>query len=188
MTTTTTNNVPTAATPTTSSSSNSTSAPPMVSSAAAAALSSSDKLLQFNRATKIYLVPGIDELTDEEYNNLWPTEEDNQRLQQHLAETLQALRLNNGEVPCHLKGQITSRGLESLLATINSDPNSPNHPKTLKDHHTRTVLDCQDQTSCPEAVAGASRSASQAARNRALDLANALERELRIDEDEEGGE
>ena len=164
-------------------SSNSISATPMSS---APALSSSDKLLQFNRATKTYLVPCIDELTDEVHNALWPTEEDSQRSQQHLAETLQALHLNNGEVPRHLEGQITSRGLENFLASITSDPNSLDHPKTLKDHHTRTVLDCQDQTTCP-AIAGASQITSQAAQNRALDLANALERELRIDDEDESG-
>ena len=171
-------------TPTTTTNNNNStiSAAPMSSDPA---LSSSDKLLQFNRATKIYLVPCIDELTDEEHNTLWPTEEDNQRSGKHLAETLQALHLNNGEVPRHLEGQITSRGLESLLAIINSDPNSLDHPKTLKDRHTRTILDCQDQTTCPEAIAGASQITSQAARNRALDLANALERELRIDDEEE---
>ena len=185
MTTTTTTTTTTAATANNSSntsSGNSISAPPMSS---APALSSSDKSLQFNRVTNVYLVPCIDELTDEEYDNLWPTEEDSQQSRQHLADTLQALHLNNGEVPRHLEGQITSRGLENFLAIINSDPNSLNHPKTLKDRHTRTILDCQDQTTCPEAIAGASQITSQAARNRALDLANALERELRIDDEEE---
>ena len=163
MTTTTTTTTTTAATANNSSntsSGNSISAPPMSS---APALSSSDKSLQFNRVTKVYLVPCIDELTDEENDNLWPTEEDSQQSRQHLADTLQAFHLNNGEVPRHLEGQITSRGLENFLAIINSDPNSLNHPKTLKDRHTRTILDRQDRTTCPEDIAGASQITSQAA-------------------------
>ena len=124
--TTTTTTTTTANNSSNTSSGNSISAPPMSS---APALSSSDKSLQFNRVTKVYLVPCIDELTDEEYDTLWPTEEDSQQSRQHLAETLQALHLNNGEVPRHLEGQITSRGVESFLASITSDPNSLDHPR-----------------------------------------------------------
>ena len=166
------------------SSTNSTSSSSSSASADKKSSASPRKIIQFNRVTKEYLVPCIDDLTDEEFGSLWPTEEDNQRSQQHLVETLRALQLNGGEVPRHLQGQITSRGVESFLASINLDPNSMDHPITRKNRHTSSVLDCQDLTTCPEAIARESQITSQEARNRALDLANSLERELRID----GGE
>ena len=58
----------------------------------------------------------LSDYTDEEYDNVWVTEDEQAQSHRHLAETLQLMRNNDGEIPTAHQDEHTSRGLESMAS------------------------------------------------------------------------
>ena len=118
--------------------------------------------LQFNPKTRVYLVPTLNEYTDEEIDNIWITEEEEIASQRDLIKTIELLRRNNGAIPRNLQDIYTARGIDCI-----ADQKEATQRKALKMSHIDAVLDAQDDFCSPKEIAKISEAMSKAARRRA---------------------
>lgn len=128
--------------------------------------------LQFNPKTRVYLVPTLDEYTDEEIDNIWITEEEDIASQRDLIKTIEILRRNNGAIPRNLQDIYTARGIGV------ANQKEAAQRKALKMSHIDAVLDAQDDFCSPKEIAKISEAMSKAARKRAQFLGASDEEEI----------
>ena len=65
----------------------------------------------------MYLIPTIDEYSEQEIKRSWRSQEDDQETQREVIETIQMLRQNNGKIPQKCSHRYTARGLEHMKST-----------------------------------------------------------------------
>ena len=126
--------------------------------------------LGFNPKTRVYLVPTLNEYTDEEIDNIWITEEEDIASQRDLIKTIELLRRNNGAIPRNLQDIYTARGIDCQKEAAQR--------KALKMSHIDAVLDAQDDFCSPKEIAKISEAMSKAARRRAQFLGASDEEEI----------
>eukprot|EP00563_Minutocellus_polymorphus_P020608 CAMPEP_0197726924 /NCGR_PEP_ID=MMETSP1434-20131217/17709_1 /TAXON_ID=265543 /ORGANISM="Minutocellus polymorphus, Strain CCMP3303" /LENGTH=193 /DNA_ID=CAMNT_0043312979 /DNA_START=101 /DNA_END=682 /DNA_ORIENTATION=+ len=97
--------------------------------------------LKFSRRTRIYLVPTLNELTQEEYDACYRTSEDEKESQDHLVKTITTARQHGGvDIPRNLRDQLTTRGIEHMACSSRMRQRS-----AIKKRVVNAVLDEQDQ-------------------------------------------
>jgi hypothetical protein len=129
--------------------------------------------LQFSPRTRVYLIPTLDEYTDEEINNTWITKEEEIVSQRDLIKTIEILRQNNGAIPKNLQDICAARGIDHI-----ANQQEAARRKALKMSHIDAVLDAQDDFCSPKEIAKISKATSKAARKRAQLLGASDEQEL----------
>ena len=73
--------------------------------------------LKFKRQTRVYLIPTLDELTDEEYNSMYWSPADEERSKEDIHKTLlQARRILSNLPPPKTQEEVTVRGIEHLVS------------------------------------------------------------------------
>mmetsp|Transcript_32356 Transcript_32356/g.95334 ORF Transcript_32356/g.95334 Transcript_32356/m.95334 type:complete len:198 (+) Transcript_32356:170-763(+) len=82
----------------------------------------------------------LSDYTDEEYDSVWTTEDEEARSRQQLAQTLQMMRAYNGDIPKAHEDEFTSRGLEYVASTV-----AHQRAKESKRRVINTVLDEQER-------------------------------------------
>ena len=97
--------------------------------------------LKFNRQTRVYLIPSLDELTDEEYDSIYsgPADEERSKADIHKA-LLGAHRILNNLLPPKSQEEHTVRGIEDLLSTQRLATR-----REIKQRVLNAVLDEQDR-------------------------------------------
>ena len=85
-------------------------------SSAESTTNAKDILVRFHRRTKIYLIPTVDELTKQERNSVYRSQEDEQKSHQELAKTIVLARHHNGRLPKESKANLTLRGIEHMAS------------------------------------------------------------------------
>ena len=126
--------------------------------------------LGFNPKTRVYLVPTLNEYTDEEIDNIWITEEEDIASQRDLIKTIELLRRNNGAIPRNLQDIYTARGIDCQKEAAQR--------KALKMSHIDAMLDAQDDFCSPKDIAKISEAMSKADRKRAQLLGASDEQEI----------
>ena len=92
------------------------------------------KSVNFRCQTKTYLVPTLDEFTEEDYHRMFLTENDRNRIQQDIIDSIAAMRIN-GQQSDHCL-----RGLESLRSHSHTEVAKTNRLRVIN-----AVLDEQDR-------------------------------------------
>ena len=73
--------------------------------------------LKFKRQTGVYLIPTLDELTDEEYNSMYWSPADEERSKEDIHKALlQARRILSNLPPPKTQEELTVRGIEHLVS------------------------------------------------------------------------
>ena len=78
--------------------------------------STSCKTVGFSRKVKIFLIPTVDEYTDEERSRAWRTEEDERTSERDTVDTINLIREHNGHIPDSYSNSTTIRGLEKFCS------------------------------------------------------------------------
>ena len=97
-------------------------------------ISSRTKSVNFRGQTKTYLIPTLDEFTEDDYNRIFLTEKDRNRIQQDIIDSIAAMRIN-GQHSDHCL-----RGLESLRSHSHTEVAKTNRLRVIN-----AVLDEQDR-------------------------------------------
>ena len=121
----------------------------------------------------MYLIPTLDEYTDEEINNTWITEEEEIASQRDLIKTIEILQQNNGTIPRNLQDTYTVRGIDCI-----ANQQEAARRKALKMSHIDAMLDAQDDFCSPKDIAKISEAMSKADRKRAQLLGASDEQEI----------
>ncbi len=134
--------------------------------------------LRFANRTKIYLIPTIDELREEEVEAMWVTQADEKASQADVVKNI--MRLRRGGPLDHHDEEHCGRGLEHMRSQAHMDQRRAN-----KEAVTHGVLDLQDEhfeadVFDEDALAEVGTSASLWARERALQLAAQDEAYVRL--------
>jgi hypothetical protein len=134
--------------------------------------------LRFANRTRIYLIPTIDELRQEEHEAMWVTTADEKASQADVIKNI--MRLRHGGPEDHHDEEHCGRGLEHMRSQAQADQRKMN-----KEAVTRAVLDLQDEhfdedLFDEDALAEVAESASRWARERALQLAAQDEAYVRL--------
>ena len=91
------------------------------------------KLVNFRGLTRTYLIPTLDEFTEDDYNRIFLTEKDRNKIQHDIIDSIAAMRIN-GQQSDHCL-----RGLESIRSHSHSEK-----AKTRRLQVINAVLDEQD--------------------------------------------
>ena len=96
--------------------------------------SSSTKSVNFLRQTRTYLVPNLDEFTEEDYSRMFFTEQDRNRIQQDIIDSIAAMRIDSQQ------SDLCIRGLESMRSNSHSEQAQTSRLQVIN-----AVLDEQDR-------------------------------------------
>lgn len=134
--------------------------------------------LRFANRTRIYLIPTIDELRQEEYEAMWVTQADEKDSQADVVKNI--MRLRQGVPEDHHDKEHCGRGLEHMRSQAHMDQRRMN-----KEAVTHGVLDLQDEhfdadVFDGDALAKVAATASRRATERALQLAAQDEAYVRL--------
>ena len=120
--------------------------------------------IRFANRTKVYLIQALSEISDEEFNATWTTNEDSNNAQAEIAKTVKAMRSGSTDI------NVCTRGLEHMRSAAHLEK-----CKNSKDAVLRAVLEEQERQWLAghddhEAIANAAAQSSEWARSRALTL------------------